>query len=316
MWSKTRQVLESRLADGLKGRVSYHWDVYRRDGKCPTECHVMSIFVDGECWFHTNQRFWDVKYGTRPEPKDNDIIRETGLVENYWGNTVSEYIHQFLNVLSIDEAISMSTNIEMFESVLRMKGYRIKADPSRKYPVICSVYGGKPTRLYHLGEEYDPQRIYERICQNDIEAAEKYYRFLDERRRAYQPPLTPEMKAALRKCDEYSRQARLIGEEHLETTADAEGLIKRYDDQIGRLCEDRQKIRNMLRRCKDPDTISNLKEQRNALSTEIKEIRGKRFTAVQIIERAEKIHEDVARETAAKRQEREVYVRKRGQNIR
>jgi len=82
MWSKTRQVLESRLADGLKGRVSYHWDVYRRDGKCPTECHVMSIFVDGECWFHTNQRFWDVKYGTRPEPKDNDIIRETGNIDN------------------------------------------------------------------------------------------------------------------------------------------------------------------------------------------------------------------------------------------
>ena len=71
-----------------------------------------------------------------------------------------------------------------------------------------------------------------------------------------------------------------------------------------------------MRRCKDLDMISSLKEQRNTISSEIKEIRGKRFTAVQIIERAEKIHEDVARETAAKRQEREVYVRKRGQNIR
>ena len=99
---------------------------------------------------------------------------------------------------------------------------------------------------------------------------------------SYQP-LTPEMKAALRKCDEYSRQARLIGEEHLETTVDAEKLIKKYDNQIGRLCEDRQKIRNKLRRCKDLDMISNLKEQRNALSTEIKEIRGKKFTAFQII---------------------------------
>ena len=124
------------------------------------------------------------------------------------------------------------------------------------------------------------------------------------------------MKAALRKCDEYSRQARLIGEEHLETTVDAEKLIKKYDNQIGRLCEDRQKIRNKLRRCKDLDMISSLKEQRNTISSEIKEIRGKKFTAFQIIERAEKIHEDVARETAAKRQEREVYVRKRGQNIR
>jgi len=85
MWSKTRQILESRLANDLKGRVCYHWDVYRRDGKCRTECHVLSIFVDGTCWFHTDQRFWDVKYGARPEPRDDDIIREFGLVENYWG---------------------------------------------------------------------------------------------------------------------------------------------------------------------------------------------------------------------------------------
>ena len=106
MWSKTRQILESRLANDLKGRVCYHWDVYRRDGKCRTKCHVLSIFVDGTCWFHTDQRFWDVKYGARPEPRDNDIIREFGLVENYWGDTVSEYIHQFLNMLSIDEAIA------------------------------------------------------------------------------------------------------------------------------------------------------------------------------------------------------------------
>ena len=98
-------MLEGRLPDDLKGRVGFHWDVYRREGHCPTECHVMSIFVDGECWFHTNQRFWDVKYGAKPEPRDDDIIRETGLVENYWGDTVSEYIHQFFNVLSIEEAI-------------------------------------------------------------------------------------------------------------------------------------------------------------------------------------------------------------------
>ena len=129
MWSKTRQVLESRLADDLKERVSYQWAVYRRDGKCRTECHVMSVFVDGECWFHTNQRFWRVKYGTRPEPKDNDIIRETGLVENYWGNTVSNYIHQFLNVLSIDEAFSHENYFIRLLAVLdsRLGKRRIKA---------------------------------------------------------------------------------------------------------------------------------------------------------------------------------------------
>lgn len=105
MWSKTKQALESRLAEGLKGRVAYNYAVYRMDGKCPTECQVLSILVDGESWFHTNQRFWIEKFKTRPEPEDNDIIRETGLVENYWGD-VMEYVHQYLNVLSIEEAIT------------------------------------------------------------------------------------------------------------------------------------------------------------------------------------------------------------------
>ena len=48
MWSKTKQALESRLAEGLKGRVAYNYAVYRMDGKCPTECQVLSILVDGE----------------------------------------------------------------------------------------------------------------------------------------------------------------------------------------------------------------------------------------------------------------------------
>ena len=89
----------------------------------------MSIFVDGECWFHTNQRFWDVKYGARPGPQDNEIIRETGLVENYWGDTVSEYIHQFLNVLSIEEAIAHDNYFIRLPAVLdaRLGKRRIKA---------------------------------------------------------------------------------------------------------------------------------------------------------------------------------------------
>ena len=32
MWSKTRQILESRLAKPLKGRISSHYDVYRTKG--------------------------------------------------------------------------------------------------------------------------------------------------------------------------------------------------------------------------------------------------------------------------------------------
>jgi hypothetical protein len=37
---------------------------------------------------------------------------------------------------AIDDAISMSTNREMFNAVLRKKGYVVTVDDNRKYPVI------------------------------------------------------------------------------------------------------------------------------------------------------------------------------------
>lgn len=106
MWSKTKQVLESRLAEALKGRVSYHYDVYRtqkdkihRDWF--TEMHVMSIRVDGKAWFCTNPNY----YGWEPPQTPEDMIRETGFVGCEWGYDAPRFIHEFLCDLSIEEAI-------------------------------------------------------------------------------------------------------------------------------------------------------------------------------------------------------------------
>ena len=135
MWSKTRQVLESRLADDLKGRVCYHYDVYRGK-KHPVkpdwyaEAHVISILVDGTPWFCTNQGFWIEKYKCyNPEPKDVDIIRETGKVPCEDGMYALEYIHQYLNVLSIDEAVAHDNYFIRLLAVLdaRLGKRRIKA---------------------------------------------------------------------------------------------------------------------------------------------------------------------------------------------
>ena len=103
MWSKTKQTLESRLPEDLKGRVEYGYAVYRNGG---SECQVMSIIVDGETWFSTDPRFWDElgKKGWKSN-ETNNVIRDTGYVGNSWGEAM-KYVHQFLNVLSIDEAIS------------------------------------------------------------------------------------------------------------------------------------------------------------------------------------------------------------------
>lgn len=103
MWSRTKQALESRLPEDLKGRVEYGYAVYRNGG---TECQAMFIIVDGETWFSTNPWFWrEVHYLDDYEVETNRVIYNTGHVGNSWGEAM-KYVHQFLNVLSIEEAIS------------------------------------------------------------------------------------------------------------------------------------------------------------------------------------------------------------------
>ena len=139
MWSKTRQILESRLAENLKGRVSYHYDVYRTKG-CKekhdwwTEMHVLSIVVDGEAWFCTNPQFYRqfVRDGVYrfEEKSDNEIIRETGLVAGgFWETRAMGYIHEYLTELSIDQAINNDNYFIRLLAVLdsRLGKRRVKA---------------------------------------------------------------------------------------------------------------------------------------------------------------------------------------------
>lgn len=95
MWSKTKQVLESRLPENLKGRVKFLYEVLRV-GSHGCKDHVFSIIVDGEPWFRSNPKNWEQDLGT---------IRNQGIVSNIYGDAM-KYVHQFLNVLSIDEAIA------------------------------------------------------------------------------------------------------------------------------------------------------------------------------------------------------------------
>ncbi len=129
MWSKTRQILKERLANSLKGRVDYHYDVYRTN-KCRStkqhwrwncsEMHVLSIIVDGEAWLCTNPQFYLLK--DRNGKTEEDVIRETGFVGNIWGLDAPYYIHYYLNVLSADESL---TNDNYFIRLLAVLDGRI-----------------------------------------------------------------------------------------------------------------------------------------------------------------------------------------------
>ena len=270
--------------------------------------HLHNHFIVNSVSFVDGKKFNDNKAAYRKLRQTSDELcreHELSVIERPGGRTPrqiyfaeknGEATRYNLMRWAIDDAVSASTNIEMFEAVLRKKGYRIRADANRKYPVICSVYGGRPTRLYQLGAEYEPQKI------TGLFALYLHYLYLLgywPKRNHYQP-MTPEMKAAMRKCDEYSRHARLLAREHLSTEDDVKALIDRCDERITSLCDERQKIRNRMRRCHDQDELTGLRQMRDSLTAEIKTLRTDKKTAGQILDRAEQIREDVTREYAAR----------------
>jgi hypothetical protein len=112
MWSKTKWALEQRLADSLKNRVSFSFSVKRT---FYSELHVMYIHVDSDVWFASNPNSFNERKKRAKEIGDSDtaqieMIRDTGLVGvgklEYPEYDVTNYIHQYLNELSIDEAFT------------------------------------------------------------------------------------------------------------------------------------------------------------------------------------------------------------------
>lgn len=59
MWSKTRKALMDRMADSLKKRVRYNFEVYTTK-KCRwwSETPAFYIHVDDELWFATNPQYY------------------------------------------------------------------------------------------------------------------------------------------------------------------------------------------------------------------------------------------------------------------
>ncbi len=237
---------------------------------------------------------------------------------------------------AIDEAISLSANMSTFFDLMRQMGYEINYSPTRKYPTIRSLNSKKSTRMYRLGDEYELDRISQRISEQSVDSilqnreelksswkhphrsrvkvngyrrnARKitgiyalylhYLYLMGYRPKKKHKPLSPEMREAGRMCDKYSECARLMGREHLRTEDDVKNYIEITTRQNNELSGCRNKVKNRLRREKNPVMIDELKAERSRLTEEISEKRKDLRTAELILERSEKVKEDIAIEQA------------------
>ena len=232
---------------------------------------------------------------------------------------------------AIDEAISLSANMPSFFNLMRQMGYEINYSPRRKYPTIRSLNSEKATRMYHLGEEYELDRISQRISEQsidtilhnreefkspwkpprrsrvrvngyrknarkitDIYALYLHYLYLmGYRPKRKHQPLSPEMKEACRMCDKYSECAKLMAKHHLHTEADVKAFITDSEQRMEQLSQARNKVRNRLKRAKYPSRIDELKSERNKLTEELAGIRKEMNTAKFTLDRSEKVKKEI-----------------------
>lgn len=150
MWSKTRQVLESRLCDELKDRVKFHYDVYRtnRDKENRlwfTEMNVFSTLVDDEVWFSTNPQYYVELYRSDvlcvcSQADKNEIIKKFGYVpaSDDSSDNVMFYVHRFLNELSFEESF---TNENYFIRLLALLDKRLG---KRRLKVLADGVDSEP----------------------------------------------------------------------------------------------------------------------------------------------------------------------------
>ena len=353
------------------GNIAYHcYQSFKPGEVTPEQCHQLGVELARRMWgdryqvlvathldrdhlhnhlvccsvsFIDGKKFNDNKAAySRLRRLSDEICRENGLsvIEKPRGKTPRQ-IHfaekngepTRYNLMreAIDNAVSLSTNFPTFISLMKHQGYIISYSYTRKYPTIRSVNSQKAVRLYRLGEDYELDRIAQRVDDNHYEtvAANRerhimsmkppkhkrihvngtrktarkigglyglylhYLYLLGYRPKKKHKPLSPEMREAGRMCDKYSACARLMAQEHLRTDKDVTAFISGSEQKMAELSDARNKIRNKLRRASEPEQIEQLKAERDSLTADIGKLRKDIKTAEFTLERSLQVQKNI-----------------------
>lgn len=257
---------------------------------------------------------------------------------------------------TIDEVMEMCINYGQFKKIMLKKGYIINDDYNRKYPTIRSINDKQAVRMYHLGEQYLPKNIANKIEHNPYYYQNRYMEFIHPKKKKpkykvckykgkfkdiskmsgidvlflllfhllgllpkrenYQP-LSPEMKQEVRKMELYSNEIRLIVSEKMKTTEDVKCYISQTKKDIEDITNVRQKYRNKLRNCKDDKLIKEYKEKRNECTTILDKYRKNLKIANCILEDTPKVKEVIKIEMQMKNGQEDITkTKKKDRNAR
>jgi hypothetical protein len=209
---------------------------------------------------------------------------------------------------ALDEAISVSANMEEFKSELKKRGYLYQFNPRRKYWTVTPPGWTKAIRTDRLGDTYTREMIQQRVFSNDIGV--RMQRFQKESRSSnhydlkrridkikgrsgleklylrycYELGYLPKyrqnpvrlhavLKEELLKCDLYSEEAKLLARYNVSTEEDLEKRMKSLTKQYSDVSARRDELRQKLRRKMPVEEDAKCREQIRELTAELKDTR-------------------------------------------
>ncbi|MEG2222768.1 MAG: hypothetical protein RRY95_08590, partial [Oscillospiraceae bacterium] len=245
---------------------------------------------------------------------------------------------------ALDRAMAVSHAQGDLSRMLKLYGYRLSAPENRKYVTICAINGGKPTRLYQLGEDYSLERMQVRIRQNSytvqieqpryqkittlpqkmrcrgsllrcrkitgFQALYVHYLFLlGIVPKGRHKPLSPALREDLRRLDRYVAQHRFLCREGLNTVEEVTDFAQNKRVALADKCGQREHCYNRLRRCTVPEEVDSFKAQRDALTAEIAVLRRQIRLAEAVLTCTPKLRETIREEQRLQAQMRDEWGR-------
>ena len=255
--------------------------------------------------------------------------------KEYWMRKDGKMSHRDMLRRDVDEALSKSGSFAEMEYYLKCLGYRFERDFRYEHPSVIADGWKRAIRLDGLGEKYSRESMHEILVANQRKP-ELYAVIIPQYKRKpllsfeYQirqarrmdtvqllfelfiellklctgnnveeqqyRPLSPMMRAEVRKLDKYLEEYKLLCDQHIESL---EGLVSFKDNlssQITALTQERYAVRLKIRRAKTPEEDAALKERAKAITQKITPLRKQRDIAIRIEERIPKMQELIEQE--------------------
>ena len=269
---------------------------------------------------------------------ENSDFYSKGKKKEYWVHKAGKQTHRDMLRRDVEEALAKCGSFREIEYYLKCLGYRFQRDFHYAHPSVIVDGWQRPVRIDSIGPQYSREAIRERCLENQRKPGLYGYAYPQWKRapllaieyhlrqaqrkdtvtllfeifiellkictgsnieKADQRPLSPAMRAEVRKLDQYLEEYKLLCDRHIESPKELLSFQEGLTAKISELEGQRYTLRLKLRRVKSPVEEAALKERCKEITKEITPLRRDRKTVLRIAEHIPKIQEllDAERKT-------------------